>query len=312
MPQLSSLHIDQALTTISIKYTNEEFVAPILMPEVKVQKRSDKYFVYGKENLKVVETLRRPKSEANEVDWTVSQDAYFCEEHSLRDLVADAEKQIADAPLMPEIDATEFLTERVMLDEEVQVANLLTSNTNLTQYTALSGTSQWSDYVNSTPFTTIKTAKAAVRASVLKAANTFFTPYEVALVLADHPSVKQLIQYTDPNALSETGLPPVIRGLRVVEGAVMQNTANEGQAASLASIWGKNAIVCYLTGAPRLKSISLGYAFIGPDDTTGVAGWSVRKYRDEKRKGDIIEVSKLWDNKIIAAGAGYLIQTVIA
>lgn len=314
MPQLSQLHVDQPLTEISILYANanEDFISDLVVPEVPVNKRSDKYFVYSNDHLRVRDSLRRPGSEANEVDYSVSTDAYYCEEYALRDIVLDDEVAIADMPLQVEVDTTELLTYNLMLSEEAATATLLTTNTNLTSYSALSGTSQWDDYINSTPLTNLKTAKTSVRAGILRAANTFIVPYEVGLVLADHPSIKQLVQYTDPNALGTTGLPPVVRGLRVVEAATMQNTANEGQTQSLSSVWGKNAIVAFINPAPRIKSLALAYHFVAPDATTGVRGWAVRKYREDKRRGDMVEVSKLWANKIIAAGAGYLFQTAIS
>lgn len=314
MPQLSTLHIDQPLTEISVLFANanEDFAGTILLPEVTVEKRSDKYFVYGKEHLKIKDATRRPGTEANEVDWSVSTDSYYCEEYALRDAVPYAEIKNADAPIQPEIDSAEMLTYNLMLNEEKQIADLVTSNTNVTQYLALSGTSQWSDYTNSTPLTNLKNAKAAVRAAALRAPNTFLVPYEVGLTLADHPSIKQLVQYTDSKALATTGLPPVIRGLKVIEAAVMHNSANEGQAVTLAGIWGKNALVAYVTGAPRLKSLSFGYHMVGPDEQTGAKGFATRKWDEDKRKAVMVETSKLWDNKLITASAAYLFQTAVA
>jgi len=42
-----NVHIDQVLTQISIGYQNLGAVGDVLFPSVKVNKQSDKYYVFG-------------------------------------------------------------------------------------------------------------------------------------------------------------------------------------------------------------------------------------------------------------------------
>ncbi|MDP9266478.1 MAG: hypothetical protein M3O91_10240 [Chloroflexota bacterium] len=313
MPQLPQIHIDQALTNVAIRYSNPEYVAERLSPIIPVGKRSGRFFVYGKEHLKVYETRRAPKSKAAEVDYTLSNSPFFAEEHALSELVTDAESRYADPPIQPEIDATERVTDSLKLGFENDVATKLTDPAQVTQTTALSGTAQWSDYTNSTPLTNIVTAKNAIRGSIIKPANTLLVPYEVGLTLADHPSIKDLLKYTDPRSITTSGLPPVVRGLQVVEALAMQNTANEGQAFTGGRVWGKNAVVLYV--APSItgeKTVTTLVTFEAPDDTTGGRSWQTRRWRDEFRKGDMVEVARTYDLQFIAAGGAYLFTTAIA
>lgn len=311
MPQQSQIHIDQALTNLSLNYRNEEYVADQIIPMVAVDKRTDKYFVYGKEHLRYRESKVRPGAVADEFEYSVSQNSYNAERRARRHFIADDEIRMQDVPLSAESDAAEALTDTLRLVYETDVANYVTNNSNMTNYTALAGTNQWSDYANSSPLVNLKTAKASVRLNALKPANTFMVPYETALNLADHPSIKDLVKYTDPNSLTESGLPAIVRGLRVVEPTAASDSAVEGRAFTAATVWGKNALICYVNPSAGRRTISTGYAFRAPDAITGAQGFATRQYRDDERGGVWVEVAITYDIRVVSVGAAYLFQTVI-
>src|SRR2546423_15525083 len=150
MPAVSQIHIDQALTNISVMYRNESYVGDQVLPTVPAAKRSDKYFLYKKEDFLspsgasgsgALNSLRRPGSEAAEIDYSVSTATYFAEAHAYRGLVTDAESSIADNPMQPDIDQTVQLTERLMLDNEISVAGIAFKRANFpsSNKVALSG-----------------------------------------------------------------------------------------------------------------------------------------------------------------------------
>ncbi len=306
MPQYNQIHVDQALTNLSLAYMNEDYIAGQVMPALPVDKRSDLYFVYGKEHLRYRNAVVQPGAVAEEFNYSLSRNPYYAQRRAERHLVTDDEMMNEDEPLEAAIDTTELLSELMTLIWEVDVANYLTSNTNLTNYTALSGTSQWTDYVNSVPLTNLKTAKASVRKQSLKRANTLVIPYEGALVAADHPSLKDLTKYTDPKGITESGLPAVVRGLRVVEAGAVSDQSIEGRTFSPSAAWGNNIIVAYINPGPGRKKISLGYTFMAPDATSGIQGIGTRRYREEARKGEWVETEVTYDYRIVAVGAGYL------
>src|SRR5712671_1913630 len=134
MPVLSQIHIDRALTDVSIAYRNENYIAEDVAPILPVAKRTDKYFVYNQVTFlssAVIgadgfpKSLRRPKAEANEVDFAVSNAPYVTEEYAERELVTDAETAYADNPLQPDIDATIMLTERFKITNELMTARMV-------------------------------------------------------------------------------------------------------------------------------------------------------------------------------------------
>ena len=179
MPFVSAVHIDQALTNISQAYEQADLIGDRILPVVPVDKRSDVWFVYGREGFTLKDLKVRPGAVAPEMTYTLSKSPYNAERRAERHLVTDAERRNSDNPLQPEVDSTETLTLNVMTNAENDQVSLVTNPAQVTQNSTLSGTSQWSDYTNSTPLTNIRTAKTTVRLGVGREANTFLMSYEV-------------------------------------------------------------------------------------------------------------------------------------
>ena len=337
MPTISQIHIDQALTNLSVMYRNSAYVADQALPMLPVSKRSDKYFVYRKEDFMSpspaggggqLASLRRPGTEAAEIDYGLSTQNYYAEEYAYRGFVADAEVAVADNPLQPDIDQSLQLTERLMLDNEISAANLITKRANFgaaNKNALVTNTTSWAAYTSTTsnPFGDIKAGKLAVIKGIAREPNAMLLSVDAARTLADHPNVKDLVKYTHQDALTISGLPKVMRGLTVIEGATQRNTAAEGAAYSGANLWQADdgtalALIFYRPDAPSLRSVSLGYTFEAPDDATGARGLAVRRWREEKRKGSMIEAAFLRDWRLIAvdgsglATGGYLLTNVTA
>ena len=60
MPDMSMVHVDQALTEVSVAYRNTQYVADSVFPVVPVSKQSNKYFIYSKDNFRTLDDARRP------------------------------------------------------------------------------------------------------------------------------------------------------------------------------------------------------------------------------------------------------------
>jgi hypothetical protein len=336
MPTLGQVHIDQALTNLAVMYRNGTYVADQVLPILPVNKRSNKYFVFKKEDFLtpspvsggVLASLRRPGTEAAELDYTLAAQNYYAEEYAYRGFVADAEIAIADNPMQPEIDQTIQLTEKLLLDNELAVATLVGKRANYpaaNKAALTTGTTSWAAYASSSsnPFGDIKNGKLAVIKGIAREPNAILVSVDAARTLADHPSVKDLVKYTHQDALTISGLPKVLRGLNVIEGSAQKNTAAEGAAYSGGNLWQADdgsamALIFYRPEQPSLRTVSFGYTFEAPDDATGARGIAVRRWREEKRKGSLIEASFLRDWKLIAldgsslAVGGYLLTSVTA
>lgn len=299
--------VDPALSNVSIKYTNDTFIADQVLPMVKVAKQTGKYYVYDKANLRIDRTERSAGSAAAEIDFGVAPSGTFsCDDHALKGFVSDEVQDQADAALNPLVDETETVTEKLLLDRENNAATLLTSTANLTQNTTLSGTSQWSDYQNSDPIGDVRTARTTVHQNTFKKPNTLIMGKQVFDMLIEHPQIIERIKYSQLGIVTAELLARVFQVEQVIVGEAGSNTAVEGQTDSLSYIWGKNAIVAFIAPQVRLKMLTLGVTFTY---STRI----VKRWRDEDREGTYVRIGN--DNyvqKIIAATAGYLIKNAIA
>lgn len=309
-PQGSTIHIDAALTNYSKKYTNENsyFIAPRLFPRVRVSKQSDKYFIYGTENLNLSDCVTAAGSNYPRFSWTMSNTSYYCEKLGGEHAIPDEDRDSADPAINLEQDSVEFLSEKIDMNIENRMAALVTSTSNITQYTTLTAATQWSNYTSDTsdPESAIKTAKTTIFAATGRVANTIVFSESIAETLAHHPTLVDLRKYTDPNLLSDSGLPKKIFGLNILVAAGVYNSAKLGQTASLSEIWGDNALIAYVNPNPGRKSLTLGVTF-------EYGGRQVFKYREDKVESDIVRVKEGGvDEVLIAAACGYLITDVLA
>ena len=323
MPAASQIHFDQALTNLLIMYRNDYYSADRILPILPVMKRSGRYFVYDRSAFLTGNpldaqgrpgSLRAMGAEAAESDHNVKSNNFYAEEYAKRDIVPDGEIALADDPLAPEMDVTIQKTEELKIDNEVMVSKLVCTRGNYATANKVALTSggtgtQWSNYAPngstyySNPFTDIKNGKLAVLHGIQRNANMFAINPDAARALADHPLVKQLIQYVSAEALTMSGLPAIVRGLKIEECQAQYNTAPEGGAFAGGNIWQCDdatnfGLIFYSNPNPSPRSVSMGYTFEAPDDTTRKRGFSVRKWREDKRKGMMIEVSFLRDYRV--------------
>ena len=306
MPQLRDVVQDPVLTQVSTAYKNDTFLAEQILPVMPVSKQSGVYFQYDKENLRIpASTLRAAGSPAKEVDFSVSKGTFFTQDHALKEFVPQEIQDQAMTPTDPLTDSTENVTEKLLLDKESAIATYLTSTANITQNTTLSGTSQWSDYNNSSPITDLRTARQTVQLAVGKKPNTLILGQQVFDILRDHPEIIERVKYSALGVLTTDLLARIFEIDQVWIGSAVYNSAKEGQTDSLAYVWGKNAVVAYIAPTVRIKQLTLGYTF-----TYGTR--QTERWTDGDRKGTYVRVHDNYQQGIVAATAAYLVKNAIA
>lgn len=305
MPTKTEVHIDSALTNLAIVYRNLQFVAEQIFPVVPVMKESDKYYIFGREEMRSVQTERALGAEAGEVDWNVTNAGYNCDEYSLRHLVPDRIMENADSPIRPKETAMRKLMDWIRLGYEKRVMALITGG-------SLSKTTPAIKWDGSSPTieADIDTAKQAIGLNAGVVANIIMMNTEVKDVFKKDSTIRNLIRYTiqgngGQELLVNGELPPVIFGLRPIIAGAAENTANKGATDVIARICPDDVLVAYVEPNPGIEAMSLGYTFRKGD-------WVVQSYREPKRKGDMIEPFVIQDEKIVASAAGYLLDNVLA
>jgi len=319
-----SVHIDQVLTQISVAWPNNNLVGENLFPTVPVAKQSDKYYIFGREAWLPENDFRAPGTEANEVPGlALSTDTYYAQEHSLQIPVTDEERWNADSPLAPDRDGTEMVTGKIQLGREKAMKDLATTAANYasTNTATLSGTSRWNDYVNSDPISDLRTGKAAVHSRIFMEPSLGVIPYQVMTILEDHPDFIERIKYSERGIVSADLIGAVVGIPKIIIPGVGINSAHVGATASLGYLWGKDVIMAWVPPRPGLKIPAFAYEFGWRGNPGGQVQY-IDRWREEKRKSDLVRCCRYYDLKLVAQGdagtgdaglaiAGYLIKTAV-
>ena len=183
-PNINSVHVDAILTNISVAYlqNQDNFIADKVFPVIPVDKKSDKYFTYTKNDWFRDEAQRRaPGTESAGGGYNLSTGTYSADVWAFHKDVDDQTVANADAPLNPLREATEFVTRRLMLRRELQwVSDFFGTGVWADDVTGVAGapssgqTKQWSDYTSSDPISDIEAGKAEILGNTGMEANEIF------------------------------------------------------------------------------------------------------------------------------------------
>ena len=304
----ADVYVDQVLTSVSVAYKNTNFIADQVFPIVPVKQKTGIYFKFDKSNLQIpVNTKRTGTSQTAQVDYNLSKISYGpLTERALKTPIEKDVKDMAVDPLQPRVKATNLVTEKILLERERDLVTMLTDTSQVTQNVTLSGTSQWSDYVNSDPVPAIQAWADTIQLNALMKPNVFVMGYQVWSKLKNHPKLISRIQYVSKQSLSLDDFAGLIGVDKVIVGSAVQNTATEGAADSLGFLWGKNAWLMYVTDAPAIDTVTAGY-HLTLENGRYIDGWY-----DTDRKADYVRFNDYYDRKIVATEAIYAGLSVIA
>lgn len=313
MIQYSDRHIDVGLTGFAKSLENQGFIWDKLMPRIKTKKMSDKYWIYGEEKFKVPNAKRADKSESGGIEWSMSSTSFLCEPSALHTKISQRDRENADSPIRVEQDASRLVKEMVNLSIEKEVADQLTSTSNITNYSTMgSGTNlgYWDDYsdAESKPLEITDVAIKSIYDNTLKKANTIVIPWAIWLKLKHHPEVVDLIKYQEGlRIIQGVETLPTFNGLNCVYALAGYDSSKRGQTrSSFTNLWGNHVLIAYVDPNPGWYCDTLGVSF----DYKGAV---VAKWHENKLKCDIIEYEEQGlDHVIIDANCGYLLDNVLS
>lgn len=303
---------DPILSNVAIAYSNDAYVADQLLPEIPVNFQTGKHWIYDQGRFRSGNSKRAAGARSGEVELTLTTGLpYFAEDHAQKMMVLDEDVDNATTPTDPFTDATEFVTERLLIDREVEAAALLTSTANITQNTTLSGTSQFSDFSNSDPFATVETGKQTVHSATHMPVNTMVMGKQVWDKLKYHPALLERVKYSQKAQMTTDLVASLFEVDRIIVAAAGYNNTKEGQTASMSYIWGKDILLAYV--APRIapKMLTLGLTYRWNKRQKVVQ--RLRGADEEDRKGTYVRVGEdYYDQNVVSASCAYLIKTAVA
>jgi len=311
-PTLSAVHVNTPLTNMSVAYSQKAdlFVAHKVFPIVPVSKQSDLYFTYDKDDFRRSEAqLRAPGTESAGSGYRLdSAGNYYCSVKALHKDIDDQIRANADAVLNMDRDATEYITQQLMLKREKDWASAFFQTSTGWSGSTTAGNitpgTKW-DVATSTPVADIQAQKDSILSKTGFMPNTLVLGSQAYSTLINSDDVVDRIKYTQRGVLGTELLGAVVGVPRVFVCHAGENTAAEGATASNSFIMNTDdALLCYAAPAPSLMSASAGYTFTWSGYTGSQDGWRISRFRMDHLRADRVEGELAYDQKLISLDLG--------
>jgi len=277
-----------------------------------VDKKSDNYWIYTQADFfRNVAKKRAPSTESEGGGYSLSTDTYNCDIWALHKDIDDPTRANTDSPLDPDADATEWVTQGMLITREIEWCDTYFK-------TGVWGTSTtpsnlWSDYTNSDPIGDVSTGIRTVRNNTGIKPNTLVLGPDVWDKLKQHPDLVSRFKYTGATpVLTRQQVASVFELQNIYVGEATYNTTAEGATASYSTIFGKHAILLYVNPRPGIRKPSAGYIYGWKSYTGNPYGVKVSKIRAELLKSDRIEIEMAYDHKLVSSALGYAFISVVS
>ena len=334
MPNLPNLgHIDRALTNISVAYQQgaNAFIADKVFPIIPVQKRSDVYFTYSKEDMfrdEVQERGRGAESAGGNFNYNIA-DPYYCRKYSYHYDITQEERVNYDSPLDVERDAVDWLAQKMLLSREMHfVKNFF--NTGIWGKdmvgvtTTPTGTQfkKWSD-PTSNPVETVNNIMLEMAGSTGIKPNFMIMSPDVFYALKNHEDIIDRIKYTQKGIVTVDLIASLfeIENIFIPWGVVndgkqtatgfSENGAND----NTKFIYSGKVLLGYRPVRPSLKQPSAGYIFAwtGLEGAQNAYGSRITRIpMDNLGLGtERIEMEAAYDQRVICKDMGVFLSDVI-
>ncbi len=303
---------NKLLSQLSIGFPNYGFIADKICPIVDVGEDAEQgvYFEWDKYYLNsTVEDVRAIRGHSNEPDDpTVIEKTYNALAHSLAKPIDPREfKQHKNKELKLVQAIQDGLLSLLLIKKEKRVANLFLTAANYDSGNkeTLSGSNQWSDFINSDPEAKIESSRETVALSGFEP-NTIMIPINTWRKIRQHPQIRALIKSLDSKLLTDDMIVPALFGLELVVPGSRSVTSLPGATESLSRIWGDFVWIGFINkkGSPVKMDPSFAYTF-------QASGRKTETFMD--RRNEVIDVQfDIAVEKITAKASGFLLSDVLA
>lgn len=318
-PTKGDVHVNRPLTQISIAFAQDatEFIAGRVFPTIPVEKQSDRYFEYPKDQWFRTDAQKRGLSQESagsgfEIDNTPT---YFADVQALHKDIDDKMRPNADAPINMDSDATEFVTTQLLLRQEKDWAAKYFGTSIWTGSSTggdITPGTLWSAS-GSLPISDIRTQMGAMKKKTGRRPNKLVLAEDTWDILQDNADVLDRIKLSSDKVFTTGLLARLLELDEVLIAGAVENTANEGATAVMDWVYSKSAALYYAAPKPSLMKPSAGYTFawkgyLGASQN----GMRMKKFRMEPITSDRVEGELAYDQKLVASDLGVFFDGVIA
>lgn len=316
-PTVTAVHTNGPLTNISVAYIQNQaaFIAARVFPIVTVDKKSDTYYQYTKNDWFRDEAApRAPSTESAGGGYNFdTSPSYNCKRNAFHKDIDDEIRGNYDQPLDPDRDATEFVTQKILLRQEIAWTTAYFGSG--IWATDTTPTNLWSDYTSSDPIGDVRTGIRTILANTGYRPNKLVLGYDVFTKLQDHPDIVDRLKYTGgaSKAVTREQLAALFDIDEVLVCEAIKATNLEGETAAMDFVQGKHALLVFAAPRPSLMLPSGGYIFAWKGISGGLGkSVSVKKFRMENLTSDRVEAEYAFDQKLVASDMGYMFPSVVS
>ena len=324
MPKMQNAHIDRAMTNISVAYLQDasNFVADKVFPIVPVKRQSDVFYKYNKGDFMRDEAkLRGAASESAGGDYGVeASEPYYCRKHAFHKDVTPEERANYDDPLNADIDATDFVSQKMLIRREMAFTDTFFKagvwGTEIKgAETAGEGTVTYWNLPTSTPIQDVTNAGVAMAGATGYKPNVLLLSPVAFNALKNHDDILDRIRYTQKGIVTADLLATLFEVDKVLVGWGVVNSAVKGAEDDVDFIMGKHALLCYANPRPALRKPSAGYIFAwsGLEGAGAYGNRIVRLPMDMLGLGtERIEGEIAFDCKQVCADLGVFFEDIVS
>lgn len=306
--------IGMAFEEFDLEANRVGFVAPTVLPYFDVRKQSD---VFGKipveELLSIKNTVRAGNSGYSRSNFQFTEDSYRTQEHG-HEVPVDARDQSIYAELIDaEIVSARRARHIVLQNQEVACASLIQDDSVFND----TGVSvSWLTTDTAVPLTDVKNAVSRLRAKGIVANALILTHAQyVALQFCD--SILEKVASFGagssilPGNINKEALAKAFDLPHIVIAGAIKNSADDGLAASLGSIWDDSmATVGRIPESNDISEPCIGRTFHYTEDGS-LPGTLIESYWEDKVRATIIRARHDIHQKLIYPEAGELLTAVL-
>ncbi len=291
---------------MTVEYDNYEYIADKVLKDVMVTHESDQYYIHNND-LRLEETLRANGTPSEMITWDVSTGSYVLNEHALKDVITDRDRDNIDTPPLQLEAQTAFnLKSKIQIRMEYETHKLLFTTTTFSNNDTKTSASSWKYHTTtSSPLQNVLSATSYITKYAGSKPNTGVTSLDVLDALKENVNVHERIKYTQKSVYGADLIASMMDLQNIYVGTARYNTVDEGIADDFGMIWGNDFLVAYFDPAPTLKTRTAAVNF--RLKKRGIP-WTVKKWREEDIDGDYIQVQTFFKPAAIATTGGYLIK----
>lgn len=330
MPTTSDVHINAAMTNVSVAYVQDSsrYIATRIFAKVPVAKRSDIFWKYSKSDWRRTDAKKRaPGTESAGVGWNNDTDLYYCDVYAVHKDVEDQVRANADSNFNLDSDATKFVTGQLLLKRDIDwAAEYFVTGVWDTEYTGVASSPSTNQFLQwnqsaSDPLADVTEIEIDFIRLTGFEINFGVAGADVWKALKNHPAILERVKYTQ-KAVVTKDLVAAFFDLETFEVCYATQAIgpqiNDAEAQDAATDYdfivpSKSFLLGYRPTSPSLMTPAAGYTFVWSGYAAGNSeGIRIKQFRMEHLASDRIEGEMTYDMKVVSTDCGVFVHSIVA